>query len=405
MIKTENGEVPDAGRYVTIVLLMPLTVSEARPSTISLSQILHSLEGSYTALYRANHSHAFGDPSLVKIQLLLANQGSRQDADPNFIDGILRVSQPDHPVVAVIGLGSSVNNTKITADHLAKQGIPMVSAVASADDLTMLPLLWSVSPSTSDYTQALKLFLDRQNTLKSGVIVYDRNPDVYTQSLVLAYRAQLGRYIKFPDQLFRGNTMESQTAPDVFYPVVTNLCNAAKDPNTPLDVVFYAGRGADFGAFTEALKARACVQQPLVVLVGENRFTTTKDYKDLLKGGNFAVFYATSSDTSGWGKNSVDAPPGYAAFLAAYHDRGFLDDGDLADGYAIAHHDALATAAQAIRLVVQNGQTHVPNPQDVVNEFGHLDMVHAVPAASGTLRFRPMGGRADGQLITIQQLK
>lgn len=150
-IETENNTVAGTDRYVKVVLLMPLTVSQARPSVISLREILYSLEGSYTALYRANNSHDFGDPSAVKIQLLLANQGSRQDAAPDFIDGVLKVSQPSHPVVAVIGLDSSVTKTKTAAEYLAQQGIPMVSAAASVNSLTNLHSFWSVSPSNMEY--------------------------------------------------------------------------------------------------------------------------------------------------------------------------------------------------------------------------------------------------------------
>jgi hypothetical protein len=131
--------------------------------------------------------------------------------------------------------------------------------------------------------------------------------------------------------------------------VVTNLCNAANDPHAPLDTVFYAGRIADFRAFTDALKARTCRQQPLTVLVGATGFAEANAYADTLASSNVKVLVATSADSASWGRNQPGTPPGYPAFLTAYHDRGFLDD-DLLDGYAIVHHDALATAAQAIRL-------------------------------------------------------
>jgi hypothetical protein len=404
-IERENNNVAGPDRYVKVVLLMPLTVSQARPPAISLRQILYSLEGSYIALYRANHSRDFGDPSAVKLQLLLANQGSRQNADPDFINGILKASQRDHPVVAVIGLGSSVPNTKVAVEHLAQQGIPMVSAVTSADSLTNLPLHWSVSPSNIEYANRLKAFLEQQDVLRSGVIVYDRNPDLYTQSLAQAYRDHLGRYIKFPDQPFQGSTLESLAAPNVFLPVVTNLCNAANDHDAPLDMVFYAGRLADFGAFTEALKARTCRQRSLTVLVGATGFATAQDYEETLSSNNVKVIYATSSDSLSWGKNEPGTPAGYPAFLEAYHGRGFVDDADLLDGYAIAHHDALATAAQAIRLAALGRQTQAPNPADVTGQFGHLNLAYAVSAASGTLSFPSEGGRATGRPIPIKQFR
>jgi hypothetical protein len=155
----------------------------------------------------------------------------------------------------------------------------MVIAVTSADSLTNLPLHWSASPSNIDYARKIKSFLGEQAVLRSGVIVYDQNNDLYTQSLAQAYRDHLGDYIKFPDQPFIGSTLKSPAAPNVFFPVATNLCVAASDDNVPLDMVFYAGRLADFDAFIEALKVRTCRQQALTVLVGATGFVVAPEYE------------------------------------------------------------------------------------------------------------------------------
>jgi hypothetical protein len=414
-INTENTAVAGTSRYVKIVLLAPLTVPQARPTATSLKQILHTLQGSYTGLMRANDSIDFGDPSTEKLQLLLANEGSQQEAGTDFLDGIVKMSQPDHPVVTVIGLGVSVPNTKTTAEYLAQRKIPMVNAVASADDLTNLPLLWSVEPSNRDFVRALGSFLDRQTILKSGLIVYDQNPDLFTRSLANDYRDQLGKpdqlgktYVTFPDQPFRGGTVESQHAPDVFGPVVTNLCNAANNPHNPLDMVFYAGRGVDFTSFVEALSgaARTCRNQPLTVLTASTGFTISPADLSSLKSANVTIVFATTSDPVTWGKNlQTGAPPGYATFLATYHAGGFLDDTDLVDGYAIAHYDALVTAARAIRLAAQETSAAPPTPQDVASiGFGHLSLSYAVPAAAGTLTFPPDGGRVIDPPIPIEQM-
>jgi len=405
-IQIENSAVAGTDRYVKVVLLMPLTISKNRASAISLAQILYSLEGVYTALYRVNHSSDFGDPTAAKVQLSLANQGSLQEADPSFLRRIIDVSQPDHPLVTVVGLGSSFTNTKTAVEYLAQQGIPMVGAEASADSLSDLHLLWSVSPSNTEYVNRLKSFLDHQNVLKSAIIVYDRNPDLYTQSLAQDYRNQLGNYIKFPDQPFQGSTLDIIAAPDVFAPVVTNLCDAANDSRAPLDTVLYAGRIADFRAFTDALKARTCRQQPLTVLVGATGFAEASAYAETLASSNVKVVVATSSDSTSWATNQpgTDTPPGYSAFLKAYHERGFPND-DLLDGYAIVHHDALATAAQAIRLAAQGTPTHPPTPEDVAGQFGRLNLAYAVQGASGTLSFPSEDGRATGQPIPLEQIK
>lgn len=400
-IARENQRSAMESRYVKVVLLMPLTVSQARPSAISLQQILYSLEGAYTALERINNSRDFGDASAMRVQLLLANQGSRQEAGPEFLDSILEESEPDHPVVAVVGLGASVPNTNRAVDHLASRSIPMVSAIASADSLTGKPLLWSVSPSNNQFAERLKQYLDGQDTLKSGVIVYDRNPDLYTRSLRYAFQEKLQPYRKFADdQAFQGSTLEQPAAPVVFAPIVRNLCNAVYAPEHPLDMVFYAGRIADFDAFAEALETRIC-DQPLTVVIADTGFAPTPDLRNTLKVGKIAVLVAAASDSVGWAKAEPGTPPGYANFLAAYRDHGFADE-DLVDGYAIANHDALAAAVSAIRLAAEGKPTQSLTPEDIATQFGQLSLANKVAAASGTLSFPAEGGRATGGAIPVE---
>jgi hypothetical protein len=93
---------------------------------------------------------------------------------------------------------------------------------------------------------------------------------------------------------------------------------------------------------------------------------------------------------------------GYPAFLAAYHDNGFINDDDLLDNYAIAHHDALVTAAQAIRIACNGTQPRAPSPEDMAGQFGCLNLAYVVHAAGGTLSFQPEGGRAIGRSVPIR---
>jgi len=84
--QTQNDNVATGSEYVKVVLLTPLTVpTNGAPAAISLDQIKYSLEGAFTAMDRANNSRDFGDPSAVKIQVLLANQGSRQEDSDDLV--------------------------------------------------------------------------------------------------------------------------------------------------------------------------------------------------------------------------------------------------------------------------------------------------------------------------------
>jgi hypothetical protein len=266
-----------------------------------------------------------------------------------------------------------------------------------------------VSPSNLDYARALRALLDSPTAglgLHNGIIVQDTNDDPYPRTLRDAFAAELGPYLKFPSRPFTGGTVGAPAVRDVFAPVVTDICNAVVDQKTPLDMIFYAGRVADFEVFAKALDGRTCQKTPLAVLVGATGFQAAQQYVDLLNRENVTVIYASSADAPEWAKGANNTPEGFGRFLSAFKDEKFPDPQEkspLTDGYAISYHDALATAAMAIRVAAEGRQ--VPKPADVDVQFGALSLSHVVRAASGTLVFsdRP-DGRAKDKVVVYRQI-
>lgn len=409
-ILDENAKVAASGDpYVKIALLTPLSVAEKAPSAMSIDQVRYSLEGAATALHRVNSVDSdFGDSAAAKIQLLLVNQGSRQDYSDTVIEDILGAGDERHPLLAVVGLGSSVAGTEATVQRLSDAGLPMVSAVASATSLSARRFrgLHSVSPSNVDYALALKELLVRHHRamkLRSGLIVSDLNvDDPYVRTLNQAFAGTMSGFLKFPPLPFRGSTVGQPAAPNVFDPVVTNLCSAAVHPQTPLDTVFFAGRVADFHAFALRLENRTCRNRPLAVLVGATGFHGAQQYEDVLKRGNVTVIYASSADSPAWINGAPDTPEGFPRFRQKFRAFGYAD-ASLVDGYAIMYHDAVATAVRAVRLAAQGGVLR--QPQQVQDQFGNISQAYRVRGASGTLSFagRP-DGRAAEKVVVYRQL-
>jgi hypothetical protein len=282
----------------------------------------------------------------------------------------------------------------------------MVSAVTSADSLTARDIagLHSVSPANTDYVLALKELLDQHRPtlpLTSAIVVGDVNDDPYVQTLNQVYSQTLADYVKFSRLPFRGGTVGHPATPDVFDPVVTNLCNAVNDP-AHLNTVLFAGRVADFKALAQTLAVRTCLGTPLAVLVGATGFGAAQQYVSLLDQANVTVVYSSSADAPTWLAGGPGTPGGFPAFVAQFRQLNF-SVADLDDGYAIMYHDALASAARAIRLAAQG--TQVPGPADVEVQFGNVIRAYTVRGASGTLSFgvRP-DGRASGKLVVYRQL-
>jgi ABC-type branched-subunit amino acid transport system substrate-binding protein len=400
----------EPGRYVKVVLLTPMSGAKPpRRSGTVPAQVKASLEGAYTALHRANTdrtSAPFGDPNLVKVQLVPVNFGSRQEYSDQLRDEILARSEPDHPVVAVVGLGSSLAGTEQMARALSDRGIPMVSAVASADALDARTYggLFSVSPSSSDYVLALRKLLDaRPGELtfaeRSGLVVADQNNDPFVVSLREAFLKYLGYYLGGRDpQWFAGGTIDTPVAPDVFQPIVDRICVEATDHDTPLRVVFYAGRVSDFQVFAERLKGRTCNDRPLAVLVGATGFQVAATYeKELLEPAKVTVIYSTSTDRVEWSEAGKGKPEGFDSFVAAF--RELFDESSLDNGYAIMYHDAVASAIQATRQATSAAS--VPAPGDVRVQLKNIRLT----GASGTFSFPDNTyGRAKGKVVPCRQI-
>ncbi|GGK04752.1 hypothetical protein GCM10010123_38380 [Pilimelia anulata] len=411
----------EGGPAATVVVLTPLSVAtdgdaDARSSAMVPAQLRESLQGVLVAQQRANSSTVFGDPAVRRIRLVLANQGARQEFTRELVDEILTAGEDGGPPAAVVGFGSSYAGTVETARALSDKGIPMVVAVASADNLNgrAIPGLHSVSPSNTQLVRALRKLFDARpaaivttQPLQSALLVADSNKnDPYVDTVRAAFETEFSsRFIKFPLRTFVGSTMDTPLTPGVFGPLVSDICNAVNDTRTPARLVFFAGRAPDFEIFAEKMSDRVCRSTPLVVLVAATGFQAGDRYRDMLRRANLALLEATSTDHEQWSAarpGSAGAPDDYPEFAAGWRARRY-PEADLVDGYAMMYHDALATAARAIRLAPGTTQPVVPG--DVGVQLNNLTLGSAVRGATGRLEFSAGGdGRAGKKWIVIKQL-
>ncbi|WP_226962021.1 MULTISPECIES: type 1 periplasmic-binding domain-containing protein [Streptomyces] len=388
LIQRENERVADeGGTAVKVGLLSTLTADERGPH--SPTRVLHALEGAYTAQMRANHGRQLGDPT-PQIQLLLANAGSRHDKWEPAVDRLVGMTDDDIPLVAVAGLSMSSEHSRAAAERLAEHGIPLVAASASADRLNAetIPGLVRVTASNTDFVTALAAYVHARDELDEAVLVHDtRAPDLHVTTLTDAFRAELATELgDNPDQPFQGTSIGESAAPALFRAAVQNVCA------TEADMVLFAGRAADLDAFVESLHSRPCRGRPISVLFAETGPVIDESERERLADSHITVVQASAMDPA-WsadgGANS-EAPAGFADFYAAFDEHvPFEEDvpAALRDGYAVANHDALAVAVQAIRLTHAQAPEEPLTPSRVTDALFLLHLDNAVPAASGTLEF------------------
>ncbi|MGB3443507.1 MAG: hypothetical protein WBA97_32625 [Actinophytocola sp.] len=390
-IAAENARVRgDSRGYVSVALLDPLTPTA--DGALPPSAVRNRLEGAYTALRRVNQDAVAGNKD-PQIQLLLANQGSSDDQWQHVLTQLRELSEEEHPLLGVVGLGVSTARTRDQAADLSELGIPMVAAVLTADDFEYdhVPGLIKTSPSNRHYVAALDNYLD-SSPLDSAIMVRDSNSDLgidlYTKTLEEQFAGQMGDHIKFETQQFTGISGAGDLPPSLFDNVQANICAAADDEGV---AILYAGREVDLGGLLEALENRSCSRTPLTVLTaGLELGEVLKDID--LRAAKLTILNAATVDPAGWDRAEDGTPEHYAEFHEAYVEH--FSPRDLRDGGAIMMHDALVAAARAIRLAAPEGSASRLTPKIVQTQLLNINTSYEVQGASGTLQFSklPSGG-------------
>jgi hypothetical protein len=329
------------------------------------------------------------------------NEGRDQTHWRELLPALRELKADEHPVVAVVGLGVSIPATQDAARALSALDLPAVGGVLTATDLDA-PRLFEVSPSNAQYVTALAGYRSQRPELDSALLVYDTNDDNYVRTLREAFEQQFRPYINGRLKGFIGSlgTRDAQAA--VFDAIKNTVC-AAK-----VDMVLYAGRDRDLPTLIGQLAERAqCYQRPpvdpLVILTGSTGLNITKDTERLMAEHRITLIDAASSDPLAW-RTAADAPAGFKDFHTAFTER--FPAGELTDGYALGHHDAVALVTEALRNFAAQSPGTVISGKDVHNQIINLnEQDHPFPAAGGDLTFDNRPGRwPHGKRIALLQV-
>ncbi|MER6993850.1 hypothetical protein ABT337_32305 [Saccharopolyspora hirsuta] len=393
-------------RGITIAVLVPIPLpsESGQPPNglLSTDQIRALLEGAHVAQVQANRYD-------LKVRLVLANEGSREQAWQPVVGELERLVRHPQPLVAVTGLGVSVQQTVDGARALAAAGIPSIGSVITADGLNTTGTgaygLVRVNSSNDDQLAALAEFLPRNRPdLRKALVVADTNPaDFYTRTLREGFERHFGAYWDGPRPSWMPYSGVPRTPGIVaqFNSIAGRLCG-----DNPPDVFFYAGRAILLPDFVAQLRQRGCVTDRPVTVV------TASDASDLQvalgePGPNdspVSVIYTGLAEPKAlkdprWNP-TLDQ---YQRFEAEFRNNGF-PEADLRNGWAIMQHDAVLAAAQASRTAIGQG-LHLPAPTDVLPQLYLMnDPEHVVTGAGGSFQFDPVTGDAVGRRIPILEL-
>ena len=403
LIAEENERVA-GGHVVTVAFLGTFTFGEVSP--MDPVRMQRSLEGAYTAQMRANHTHHLSDPT-PQIRLVLANVGGQQEQWEKVVDDLLPMTEdPEAPLVAVTGMGVSIESTRQIAERLSTANVPMVSSAVTADGLEHreIPGLLRAAPSNTQYVRALRAYMDGLEKKPRATLVYDHNdPDLFVTTLRRAYEEHLSGFTTGHPQEYVGTTLGDSPETGLFSSVTLNVCASNND------TILFAGRSPDLNEFLASLAERGCKERHLRILFAVTGLSILDNSEVMshLRKGNMSLVYASATDPrwrTSTGQDNV--PEHYMAFATAFHTHvGNGDESALKNGYALVNHDAVAVATEAIRISNEREQEGLPTAEEVHTQLMLLNSAHAVPAGGGVLSYSDnLAGEAVGRYVPIVEL-
>lgn len=380
-IQSTNADITDSGdRFVSIVVMSPMTVGDNGVSIATMSGIRHRLEGAHLAQLDANRADA-----TPKIKLLVANPGIEFAHWGDAVAEIQERREPDN-IVAVTGIAFSLGPAFDAVKELARLQLPVVGSTLTTDELPPLPEVLRVSPTASDHARAAADYLaDRADRI---MIIRDDNPDdSYGHALDAAFRQ---RFSTDPDKIVGLEHYDSSlgSVSNRFEGMNANICD-----NTP-DTIYFAGRAAHALLFLDKLAERNCSEKPVrVVTADDMAYYRLADFpaEVALEKAGVSVLYTGLVHEQVWQTHpDLFSPTAVDLFTKDCSKEEVcyraLSNNSLEDFAAVMEHDAVLTAVTAIRRAATNNDTSV-QPGEVLQEMKGLHGATAIKGASGTLSF------------------
>lgn len=361
LILRENQRV--AGGKIPYVSIAYADVMNPEPSGNAINADLtrHDLEGAYLAQLAWNQGG--GKPPGVLVRLLLADQGTQGDNWLATSDVLAAaVGSADH-LVAVTGLGISVDTTRRLIDRLSANKIGIVSAALTGNSMTESldgrPVrgMVRVGPTNSNEAEAAVRFIDAAPDLPEQpaiMLVQDQSrADEYAKSLGEAFTRAIAAGTR------RGATLTGSTI--IFDSSLGDAAmilgaNAEKVCSAHADIVYFAGREGDLQGFLAGLAGRSCAKSRHLTVISGDAVSHLSG-RTLWQGNdaNLNVIFTSLSHPDLWTQHPEAVNQQAAArfgtcgtcFYGLFRDESRTA---LEDNGAIMSHDAVWTAIKAIEF-------------------------------------------------------
>lgn len=381
------------GTIKTIVLLEDLT-PEADADSVPYRFVVHDVEGAITAAWPN------GEPS--NIRLLLANAGSGFVDWSPAVDAIIRDVASQH-IVAVTGIGQSLNNSRSAVAALSAAGIAVIGAEVTADDMNVSPAsgrhsdnFLRVGPTNSDEAAAAAHYIATRGFRHIMLVQDTAASDSYATTLAQEFQKQTKISTDATEQ-FNSHPGEAtgESRNDLLQPLFQQM-HASICAEGP-DLIYFAGRGTDLGSFLTSLAGDGACQGvgPITILTGDDADNLIGSHMPLSGDIKAKVFYTGLAYPNEWQDQPLAQAyeTNYTDFANEFKGANHFPGADLADGIAMMEHDAVTAVITSLR-------THPTITVETMPDYlKDMDCHTAVAGATGYIAFqRGTGNQIDKAL-------
>jgi ABC-type branched-subunit amino acid transport system substrate-binding protein len=398
-----KGQNDIQGDSVKVAFLAPLTSPLAGPRAVD------ELEGA-AAAQRWINKDGRGSP---KIRLLVAHMGSSGKQWSPVVQRLIAMKDGKEPLVAVVGVGLSQEESKWAARGLAQAGIPMVAGSLTATKLDpdnpIIKGFHQVSHANEQQIDALFHYLrDAGVDLRNGVVVQsDDVLDSYAMSSAEAFKSRLSLDLGYTpvSRLFGDPNGDQGKLGNQFALISQSLCRDRKV------VVFYAGRSRFLSNFMQKLDAEQCVDSALVVSASDATVLRMRSGDETAQQ-NWGI--GALGEVLGKGKVSlvftpVAVPellkdrPQFKELASTFRDEGF-NENDLRTRWAITSWDALRVVAEWVWRAQVAVNPELPHADDVARTSTQrfTDLKDPYQGASGDFWFDQEGHRGGDPPLVVR---
>ncbi|MFC7326477.1 hypothetical protein [Marinactinospora rubrisoli] len=377
-IAEQNADAEEAGGpVVTVVYFGALSVPAGSGDSVS-SGVYGELVG--LAHGQNEYNRIYPDQGYAAIRILMANTGASWRHAVRTAGLVAGEMRRDPTLLAAVGFGSSLGETRAAIGELTRAGLPMVSTAATFDNLSELQphrhseFFFPIAPANTRIARQAAAWAyhgaeSGGRTLepaRTAVALADDSPgELYGVDLATTFARQFtdeGGIMKPFQPVHRNSnglnpdrgvlTYGGPEQPDI-------LLRAAQICADPPDLIYYAGRSDEFGPFYDYLLSHGDCASGVTILAADDisKYVTDNIAHLTDNAGRSPVFYTPLAATGAWGVTGGRGAPAFYRQLNRLEDELGLRSGP--EGPSRAHevmaYDALLVVTDSVRRA-QNAQ-------------------------------------------------